>query len=739
MDNGAEDRIEPSGHKPSQEGLIRWLSTDHPRNGSDNLSHSGPASGPDYRKAYKELQAAYADIGDRKPDWDGLNEKIKMAVDPEWRKTKIQEREDMFGDALKHIAAAKAAVNIGVGHENPDSSQSGSTVHSTISAPRERNAGLSNNDYYSQLDAGPFLRQWYEEGLKELESPDFVPTASQMKAEAAKLKTILDNKENSGTRTDELIKFATNSPCKPFAQDAMRAAMYSHDPKDRELLFNRLSNKENLLALWNGKRTTANDLATWSAESGYFSRMMSAFDTCPAIKAEVCKELLKTNYDGYNWNVNEATDSMRLEALRHLIDKRPSDYEATLANFVTGVTAQSKISLTKNDAQLEMKRLAQEELTQRWSSDQPKKENECGASEFLKDNRVQRLVNSLKNVPWNDNRDHTASVYCDWEDAKTAAQALKQEHKDDTEIRKRADQLRQELDAINRSRGEFLDKHFHEELAKMGIDLPGFQIKICPLVDSFGSKAAGRYVDTKGEILLSEEVVSRSMNPGELTATALHELTHHEQNLLIIENLAELENKSSLKVRDNASPDLLQVLKDKWKARLHATDNLSDHLVEAALHKLKVHGLTKNEEERSRVLLASYGDLGQALEDSVKVNKLTNSTRNLVDKLEKNGSLTSLLGVEESQIPQVLPRLVNYLGIGELPEEIKQSLKQWQEGPSDKVLRNKLNADLSDEVKAMFTNHLNKLDARSRAAYLARLHEDEAYKVEGRAVYYASL
>ena len=257
-------------------------------------------------------------------------------------------------------------------------------------------------------------------------------------------------------------------------------------------------------------------------------------------------------------------------------------------------------------------------------------------------------------------------------------------------------------------------------------------------------KNFGHYYGGNGEVHIAEGLVLTDNHPGaDLIRTVAHEFAHHEQNNLIIWRLAEqLESKLSsqaapgtrIKIDANSSKPIKSELQEAYRARVG--NELSEKFLDSVLG-LRDRNLTEGEKKRADALISSQHELRETLIVSARINEITEKLNRYIPLFSKNLSIDQLLYGKGDQRLGVLSRI---LGVNELPDEIVQKFKQFEQAQKDgSPSVGKLDTGLRELLKEVFIATKDLLAKREFGSYRDRLHEEEAYRVGARANLFAGM
>ena len=317
-------------------------------------------------------------------------------------------------------------------------------------------------------------------------------------------------------------------------------SMFSKKAEDHQMALNRLQNGD-LPKLWQEGKVKADDLAYLFKENqgnnNELSRkeqIMKALDAYPEIKSEVCGELLRKPLKN-SWNIADVPESMRLDALKSLVEKKkPQGYESILLDLIYKGDP-------KTDGKIPGE--AYKQAARLWTTETKKNDTEQSISELFIHRRLADFAGELGFKPWNDGRDDTPTVYGKWLEAEKATKKAKgtcdesiyhylgnkcdeekankspsfalirgllekeeldkdkiwssdkavedmladnpkllAQYKEARNLEAKSGEIRGDLDTIVAKREEALNKRVQEAFNSIGLQLPEFKIKILPLV-----------------------------------------------------------------------------------------------------------------------------------------------------------------------------------------------------------------------------------------------------------------
>ena len=358
------------------------------------------------------------------------------------------------------------------------------------------------------------------------------------------------------------------------------------------------------------------------------------------------------------------------------------------------------------------------DLEKQWTSEQQKSTNEESISPLLVGKTLQQISGQLADLSWPEDTKDAPLLYGQW------LQAQKDGANDPKSMIK-ADELREKLDIINVKRQEFLSRNLSQIIEAAGLNLPTFKLNIVPnIVQSARElEAAATYTPTNGEIEILESKVSSddtNLNP-KLISLVLHELAHHEQNILRMRDDFDAFESNPPHLAKDRVKQLYQLVKRD------VDKDFLDNVLEWRDKVLNNKQLSEGEKKRAAALTKSMAEREKIFALNEKLDQLTR----YLSPLNANQSLNALLEVRDNderraKLAKILDRK---------PKEVEQdyrALDEEEKNGSPKALRNKLLEDFRLK-KQLLTIDLQKL------IHFDSAEEIGAYTVGNRAYFFAKL
>ncbi len=297
-----------------------------------------------------------------------------------------------------------------------------------------------------------------------------------------------------------------------------------------------------------------------------------------------------------------------------------------------------------------------------------------------------------------------------------------------------AENMRQSVDQLHRTienlPDRFDDARLELELSDALLDitnrlgLPAPTITVRP--DSPRSLAT--YQD--GNIEVNESIARQAReNPNILVSSILHELTHLEQETLVLRRTADLLDQGSANGGASDATDFNERVRENYFAETGRT--VSPELVSYVMALRNRVPLNTTQAQRADTLAQSFRSYSEGRQAEIRTQQETirlNQALNNIDRPSgSNTDSTYYLGANDAQRRE---RIGSLLGTDPIPDlhDALDALKQAEEaGASD---TGKLEQDVVDALKLAIRSRVFEINYQSFQTYSNRPHEMEAHDID---------
>lgn len=572
---------------------------------------------------------------------------------------------------------------------------------------------------------------------------------------------------HSGENVELLREIArSNTHATGYAMN--RLTILSEDPKDTKLVEERWKNGD-ILNLWKEGKINPRDVLSALEFSGNTeSAAKEAMQSLPPeLKADLCRGLLQKDFLG-SFDISGVSPELRIKAAQHLIDTNDPKIEKILLNLTA-------------DRNKELSQFAKKELNRFWTNDASE-----GRSEF-QNRRLKDFVEDLARRPWGNAPDASeqyrkwskadqkladakrellnemteklgGNIEIDdpiekfdknWDNEKVLEQNLKEEPKileDYRRLRQEErenESLRKQVDQVVRAREAGLRPLIEKYCRDLKIPVPEFE-----LVSELGRDYRGIYKPGRGKVeVLEKSVMSGERPSAEFLNTLFHELTHVEQDALMIKRIAdklklgtnptaaeraELKRQYLLETAGKTAPT------EKAEVEKSAKQWLSDEWLNKVIEQRNGQPLSEPQSQRAERLLE--GKREKAENDLAKSEMETTARRMRQRHARLSSDAVPLFIILGTDAKDREERAKRTLETEKLPESLKDALNKLAEAekaqkPREEILP--LEKAVRQEILDALRMQQIRLERTAHKIYVERAHEVESHDVGRRAGFFA--